>query len=412
MLRPLRHRPIQLLWLGQTLSAIGDQAFAMAVLWIAAQRGGADVGLVGATQYGVQLLSGMFVGVYADRWNRRYTMIAVDLLRAALVAFLPLYALFDTLPLWLLTLVGAALLGLSPLFDASLSASLPLLMPDQDLLQATNGLMNTTKRIARLLGPLLVAWLARVLSVESLFVIDLLTFVISAATVFAVGAGFAWRTGPVGITSGWRGIFAEQALGLRELRARPVVWWAIWSTSIPSMLWGLLYIAGFPLIAVREFGNDIGAYGLLISAYGVGNLVANITVGSRSVRRRVTLIWLGHITFSLGFAGIGAAPLLALALARSMLAALGGPMGDLMTTNLIQQHMPRAHTGKAFAFLYSMWTGSMVIGLLIATALYSALPTRAVFIGAGLIAAAIGAAGLWKRAADDQRAATSRSYSH
>jgi MFS family permease len=64
---PLRHREIRLLWIGQALSSIGDQCFSMAVLWIAAQRGGSDVGLVGAAQYASALVFGVFGGVFADR---------------------------------------------------------------------------------------------------------------------------------------------------------------------------------------------------------------------------------------------------------------------------------------------------------------------------------------------------------
>jgi hypothetical protein len=62
---------------------IGDQFFSMAVAWTAAQRVGADVGVIIAAQYAALIVSGLFAGVFADRWDRRRTLIAVDLLRAA-----------------------------------------------------------------------------------------------------------------------------------------------------------------------------------------------------------------------------------------------------------------------------------------------------------------------------------------
>ncbi len=351
LLAPLKHRAIFLLWLGQTLSAVGDQFFSMAVLWIAAQRAGADVGVIAAAQYGAALLSGLFVGVYADRWNRRRTMIAVDLIRAAVVFVLPVLALFNPLPLWPLVVVGALLQALGPLFDAALASSLPALVPDKSLLNATNGLMNTTKRIARLTGPLLVAGLAGFLPIESLFALDALSYVISALTVFAIGSRFIWQAEQQEIVSGWRGIVAEQAAGLRALRARPAVFWSIAGSAIPSVLWGIVYVAGLPLLAKSDFGNDIRAYGFLVSAYGVGNIVGNIIFGSLVIKRRALVLWLGHLTLSAGFVWIGASPVLWLALIGSALAAIGGPMGDLMLTVMIQDSVPQAHAGKGVCVL-------------------------------------------------------------
>jgi MFS transporter, DHA3 family, macrolide efflux protein len=397
LLAPLRHRPILLLWLGQTLSAIGDQFFTMAVAWTAAQRAGADVGVVIAAQYVSALVSGLFAGVYADRWDRRRTMISVDLLRAALVALLPLYALGGPVPLWLLVAVGAALQALGPLFDASLTASVPALLPDSTLLNPTNGLMSTTRRIARLTAPLLVATL---LPIESLFTLDAISYLISALTVLLIGSGFKWRAArATKIVAGLRGVFADQAEGLRVLRARPEIFWAILSGAIPSVLWGLIFLAGIPLLAQREYGNDIQAYGFLNTAYGVGNVLGNIVLGSAQIKRRLLVLWLGHVVLALGFTLIGATPLLWLALLAAAFAALGGPMGDLMQTLLIQASVPPEHTGKAYAFSHTTSSAAMVLGLLLATPLYATFPTRPVFVVAGLLFALLSLAGMvwWLR---------------
>lgn len=368
----------------------------MAVLWIAAQRAGADVGVIGAAQYGAALVSGAFVGVYADRWNRRRTMISVDLLRAGLVLLLPLAGMFGALPLWLLVAVGAALQALGPLFDASLSASLPALVPDKSLLTATNGMMNTTRRIARLTGPLLVAWLAGIMPIENLFTLDAISYAVSALTVLAIGAGYAWQAQSIDLVPGWRGIVGEQAAGLRVLRAQPLVWWGIVGSALPSLLWGMVYIAGIPLLAKTEFGNDISAYSFLVSAYGLGNIVSNVAVSNASIRRRTAVLWIGHLVLAFGFVWIGAAPMLWLAMIGAFVAATGGPMGDLMLTVLIQDHVPAAHAGKAFAFLYTMWTASMVAGLLLATPLFTAFPVRAVFVVASVLGMAFSVFGLVK----------------
>jgi MFS family permease len=65
-----------------------------------------------------------------------------------------------------------------------------------------------------------------------------------------------------------------------------------------------------------------------------------------------------------------------------------------MLTVMIQDTVAREHAGKAFAFVYTMWTGSMVLGLLLATPLFAFYPVRAVFMSASLLAVALSVLGL------------------
>ena len=96
-LRMLRRHHLIILWLSQILSAIGDNLYTIAVVWIAVQVAGSGAGLVVAAQSFSALAFGLLGGVYADRWNRRTTMIVVDLMRTAAVAVLPLLAAVGSL---------------------------------------------------------------------------------------------------------------------------------------------------------------------------------------------------------------------------------------------------------------------------------------------------------------------------
>src|ERR1051326_4312692 len=154
-LRVLRQRHLAILWSSQVLSAIGDYFFSIVVIWIAVQVAGSAAGIVAAAQTGAALVFGLLGGVYADRWNRRATMIAVDLVRAAAVGALSALALGGTVQLWHLVIVAVIVGSLSALFNPALQASLPALT-DASTLLAANGLMDLTRRMARALGPSLV----------------------------------------------------------------------------------------------------------------------------------------------------------------------------------------------------------------------------------------------------------------
>src|SRR5690348_4440211 len=108
----LINRDFALLWIGQIVSSIGDFALsATLVLWIATRLAvnepWAPLAVSGeflALTIPV-VLFGPLAGVFVDRWDKRRTMLAMDLARALLVSLLiPLAApLGDGLsPAWLL----------------------------------------------------------------------------------------------------------------------------------------------------------------------------------------------------------------------------------------------------------------------------------------------------------------------
>src|SRR5579884_3289219 len=148
-LKVLRICHLAILWTSQVLSAMGDYFYQIAIIWLAIKVAASGAGLVAATGAITTLLFSLLGGVYADRWNRRITMIAVDVLRALIVAILPILMLCGILQLWHLIVVEMVVDGAGALFNPALQASLPALAGDAQTLQATNGLMDVTRRLAR-----------------------------------------------------------------------------------------------------------------------------------------------------------------------------------------------------------------------------------------------------------------------
>src|SRR5271156_6603337 len=96
MLKALRKPPIALLWCGQATSAIGDELYRVALIWLAVGLIGADTGYLSAGQSAALLLLSVIGGQWADHWDHLKTMIGVDLLRG-LIVLIPV-ALFHFMP--------------------------------------------------------------------------------------------------------------------------------------------------------------------------------------------------------------------------------------------------------------------------------------------------------------------------
>jgi MFS transporter, DHA3 family, macrolide efflux protein len=297
----LRQRHLAILWVSQVLSAIGDNLYTIAVLWTAVRVAGGRAGIVAAAGTVSTLLFGMLGGVYADRWNRRRTMATVDLLRAATVAVLPVLAWRGTLQLWHLAAVAVVVSGLGALFDPALQASLPALVADRQMLQATNGLMDMTRRLARAIGPSLAGVLVAVLSLAHFFTLDAISFIISALAVLSLGRRFAWQPVRAQTAHGFRGIGAEIASAVRVVRAHRALAWALGSNGMSNIAWGAAFTVGAPLLADRVLAGQVGAYGLIVGAYGIGNVLGNIIIGSLTIHRRVAMLFAGRLVLGGGF---------------------------------------------------------------------------------------------------------------
>ena len=396
-LKVLRMRHLGILWLSQVFSAMGDFLYDIAVLWIAVQSVGSGAGLVAAAEAGSMLIFGLLGGVYADRWNRRNTMIVVDILRTAAVSILPVLAFRGILQLWHLVVVAVIVGSLGALFDPALQASLPALTTDTQMLQATNGLMDTTRRLARILGPGTAGLLIALMPLPHFFTLDAISFGISAVAVFSLGRHYAWEAvQDEKRHKGIRGILAEIGSALQLVhRHRPLAW-AIGANGLIGFLWRIAFIVGVPLLVYRVLCDNVGEYGLIIGAYGVGNVISNIVIGSLTIRHRVAMIFCGKVILGVGFLILAFAHTLWVALLGSALAAVGGPMGDIMTILMMQTDLPSNQLGKVFSLRSLMENAGGSLGLLLAVPFFAILSVQLGITLCAFAMMAIGIVGLHK----------------
>ena len=88
ILKPLQHRPFRLLFAGQVISDLGDWLDILAVITLIAYRWDLGAGALAALSITLAIPWAFIApvsGVWVDRWPRKTTMIASDLIRAVVV---------------------------------------------------------------------------------------------------------------------------------------------------------------------------------------------------------------------------------------------------------------------------------------------------------------------------------------
>ncbi len=398
LLQPLRHRAMALLWGGLALSAVGDQAYNVAFAWIATEAFGAGAGFLVALGPMAGLLTLAFGGRIADAVPPGRAMVWADLARAAaLLLVVAGWTAVGRPPAPALMVAVIVLAAGMAVFRPALQAVLPPLLPDRGLLPAANALLDGTERIARLLGPALAGLLSAALPLQHLLTLDALTFLASAAAVWAIGRRHDIPA--IGHTLAGGGL-AGFLHGFRAARGHPVLAYVVVTSGVLNGAWYAAYFLLLPL-ATQAAGLPLSAYGLVISAYGCTNLIGNLVVGSRPMPAHpARQIFSGNLCLGLGIAGVGVAAalpagwLLPVAMAASGLAAVGGPMQDIPIAVLRQTAVSRGDVPATMRAMMASSQVGVLAALVLAPLLVAVLPLAGVIGLCGLAILVIGAEGL------------------
>jgi len=401
ILKPLLHPPIARLWAGLSLAAIGDQIYRIALVWLSVQLAGAHAGWVTTAEAATVLATALFAGAWAEGWDRRRTMIGCDLVRAGL-ALAPVIAwATGHLNLWTLLVPSVALAALRGVFEPALQASLPQLASSRALLTPTNALMDATARLARLVGPTLAGALAGFLPTVGLMAATTLTSLASAIAITSLRDQLPRQSRPAG------GSRLEMLTrGFRAIQDRGYFRYLLWRGGVVNGLWVVSLWLCLPLAVQRggleAFGaHGLGVVGLVMGAYGVGNLASNLVVGGLVLRRPVTMILAGNAVVGLGLALMGWAALAApkdlavpLIMAASAFTALGGPVTDVPMATLRQTVFAPHEVAAVYRLsIVFDWGGMLLATAFAPLALQAVSPEKAILLcGAVIVAAA--AAGL------------------
>ena len=176
----LRNRSFVALWLGQTISFVGDYFYWLAIpIMVERLTGSAlQVGLSVIASTLPFLLLGPLAGVFVDRWDRKRTMIISDLLRGLLVLACLLVQTSDQV--WIYYTVAFLMSCVSRFFFPAQNAVLPLIVTGEDDLLSANGLMQIVQTAGFLLGPALAGFSIGLWGPQVAFTIDSASFFVSA----------------------------------------------------------------------------------------------------------------------------------------------------------------------------------------------------------------------------------------
>ncbi|MFB7200445.1 MFS transporter [Streptomyces sp. NPDC056240] len=161
-----RDRDFRRLWVGQTVSQLGEHTTLVvlplcAVLTLGAGAG--ELGVLRAVGQAPILLLSLLVGAWVDRWRTRTVMVLADVGRTLALGAAAVAWFFGALGLPALLVAGFAVGALSVFFDVAYQASLVRLVKRDQLVRG-NSALEGSRSAAQIAGPALGGALVSLLS--------------------------------------------------------------------------------------------------------------------------------------------------------------------------------------------------------------------------------------------------------
>jgi DHA3 family macrolide efflux protein-like MFS transporter len=177
----LGNRSFTLLWTGDLVSTIGSalNSLAASILIYRLTNSALSVGLMLIVSAIPSIFVGLIAGVFVDRLERKRIMVASDIVRALLVALIPLLIRFNIAWLYIIVLLCSMV---EQFYQPAHESVLPEVATDQEL-AAANSLMAISGFGSTAVGFAAAGFIASAASIDWAFYIDSLTFIFSASCI-------------------------------------------------------------------------------------------------------------------------------------------------------------------------------------------------------------------------------------
>ena len=323
---------------------------------------------------------GPLAGVLIDRWSRRRILTLTPLTRAlGALALTPISGTGAAL-----YAPTVALVSVNRFFLATAGAATPSLVKRHHLLVA-NSMATVGGTVATFTGLVAGTKLASVIGTRGLLLVAAVCWPAAAFFASRIAAPLRAARAASPMRAEIIRVLTELRAGARRLVATPRALGPVVSVSLDQFLVG--FVTVLSLVVFREqFRAEVGSYGDIIAAGGVGILLGTITVG------RLEPIWPKPVIVAVAFAIAGVACLaVAPALTGLLILLVSFVLGltfawrKVPVDTMVQESIPDRYRGRVFSLYDLTYSMARVAAAVVAVPLIPLLSP-------GWLLASVGAA--------------------
>lgn len=365
-------RTFYIIWAGHVVSRVGSRitSFALGV-WIVEKTGStAAFSMLLAVGMLPGAVGGLFLGPLVDRWNRKWSMVVSELLRAVTIVGMLSVALFADLHLWIIYALAAFGSLAGRLYGPAFTASITVLVPESKR-DTANAFRQMTTTLRDFIGPMTGGFLLSATGLTGVFALDVVTFggSIIALSLITIPSPSEMQEGdPESLESSTADDYWEDFReGLAYIKDRVGI------ALLLSLLAGSMMFVGAaqtlitPMVLAFSTKTVLGIIeGLAGAGFFVGIL---ITIQWEGPSDRILGILACIGTMAAGALLLGVRPSVYMVAIGFFVAAVASPPLFVYATTLLQEMVPSDIQGRVFSVRGTCTTIATLVGYVVAGSL-------------------------------------------
>ncbi|MNW25753.1 putative bacilysin exporter BacE [compost metagenome] len=369
------------LWLARSGSFFGDSLYNLVISWLVYSMTGSSlqVGLVLVTKFLPQMLLGLLIGAWVDRWNKKRLMQISDICQSLLTGCLLVFMLTGQLHILHVHIITVGLSILANFFATAQNSWIPDLVQDKSQLMTANSLMSVSLQITRIFGTVMGGVLIAAIGNEGAVLINSASFIVSLIFIQLIRFNMAV---PEQASESRQSIYADIREGWQWLRSQKVLLILIALGTTSNIALGPSNVLP-PMLIQKTFQGDTTALGLFNACIAIGLLLGGVFAGIYSPRRVGLSFALGLGCQGIGSLVIAMSPTFWSACLGNIILGYGVTVAVIPMSTLFQILIPSALRGRVNSI------SSMAFNISIPIT-YGGVGILGDYIGAGLCYALAG----------------------
>lgn len=352
------------LWSGQAISQLTSGIVQITFVWYLADKTGSAAILSIATLVGFlpQAILGPFIGVFIDRYDRKFMLIVSDLLIALAGLIVVIIAKrFQISVILIMFVLGIRSIG-TAFHSPSLGAVTPLIVPEKQLTKCA-GYSQSLQSASYIISPAIAAVLYSQWKLENIILIDVAGAIIASITVLMVAIPKLEKQ----VTKISGNVFREMKEGYVVLRNQKGLFALLWIGAL-FMLFFMPLNALYPLMSLRYFEGTAYHASVVEISFAAGMLLGGLLLGIwGGFKKRYHTIVLAIVIMGLSLIIAGMLPKSGyiIFVACCFLMGFTGPLYTGVEMALFQEKIESSYLGRVFSLVGSLVSITMPLGLLL-----------------------------------------------
>jgi MFS family permease len=364
----LKNKPYQYLISAQLISNFGDWLSILAVFTLVGlkwQASPLQVSLIILSLALPMTILGPISGVFADRWERKYIMIFSDVSRAIII-----FGLVFASELWH---VYALLFGLgffSVMFTPAKNGKLKEIVPNHHMQQATS-ISSIIENGTKIIGPALSGLLLTLWSVQIIFILDAITFLLSTLLLLNIPKNTSLNTKKgASIQKASNSVIKELLEGFSFIKSLPLIFVG---TLLMAITMFIIQMSDSQFVTLfRELENSSPRLlGIVMTASGAGFLVTGLILSKYEIKKSMNAMVAGIFVLGIGFLSLAlltefnlAAPMIWAPL-TTFLACIGAGFVFIPFQTHVMRETPAEMSGRTLGTIGSITMFASLVGPLV-----------------------------------------------